>query len=173
MSKIRNIGRYKPQLHTALAAFALMLAAHVKEADLFLDVTPAALEKLNSKDNREQLDHIKLAVCRRDKDGNPYQFESPALTSALLKAVSQTNVIAKKAKTKTPEILFSETGFLYVDGAKFDHKALTIQQVKTQPKPAVIKTPVEIPAENEDENEDESEAKANKKTRTKKSEKQA
>lgn len=172
MSKIRNIGRYKPQLHTALAAFALMLAAYVKEADLFLDVTPAALEKINA-DPATKLDHIKLAICRRDEDGNPYQFGSPALTSALLKAVSQTNAIAKKAKTKTPEILFSETGFLYVDGAKFDHKALTIQQVKTQPKPAAIKTPVEIPAENEDENEDESEAKADKKTRTKKSEKQA
>lgn len=168
MSKIRNIGRYKPQLHTALAAFALMLAAHVKEADLFLDVTPAALEKLNSKDNREQLDHIKLAICRRDKDGNPYQFESPALTSALFKAVSQTNAIAQKAKTKTPEILFSETGFLYVDGAKFDHKALTIQQVKTQPKP--VPAPIETPAENEDESEDESEASTGKKTRKKKGE---
>lgn len=167
MSKIRNIGRYRPQLHTALAAFALMLAASVKEADLFLDVTPSALEKINA-DPAAKLDHIKLAICRKDKDGNPYQFESPALTSALLKATAQTNAIAKKAKTKTPEVLFSETGFLYVDGAKFDHKALTIQQIKAQPKQAPV--PVVASPESEDENEDESEAKTEKKTRKKKGE---
>jgi hypothetical protein len=168
MSKIRNIGRYKPQMHTALAAFALMLAASVKEADLFIDVTPSALEKINA-DPAAKLDHIKLAICRRDKDGNPYQFESPALTSALLKATAQTNAIAQKAKLKTPAILFSETGFLYVDGAKFDHKALTIQQVKPAPAPAPAPV-AETSNEDEDENEDESETKAEKKTRKKKGE---
>lgn len=166
MSKIRNIGRYKPQMHASLAAFALMLAASVKEADLFIDVTPAALEKINA-DPAAKIDHIKLAICRRDKDGNPYQFESASLTAALMKAAAQTNAIAKKAKTKTPEVLFSETGFLYVDGAKFDHKALTIQQIKAL-KPAPVQ--VENEPESEDENEDESEAKTEKKTRKKKGE---
>jgi hypothetical protein len=171
MSKIRNIGRYKPQLHAALAAFALMLAASVKEADLYIDVTPAALEKING-DSSAELDHIKLAICRQDKDGNPYQFESPAITSALLKAVSKTNAIAQKAKIKTPAVLFSETGFLYVEGAKFDHKALTIQQLKAQSKqaPAPAPAPAENEGDDEGESEDESEPKAEKKTRKKKAE---
>lgn len=171
MSKIRNIGRYKPQLHPALAAFAFMLAASVKEADLYIDVTPAALEKING-DSGAKLDHIKLAICRQDKNGSPYQFDNPAITSALLKAVSKTNAIAQKAKIKTPAVLFSETGFLYVEGAKFDDKALTIQQLKAQPKQAPAPAPsvAKNEGEDEDESEDESEPKAEKKTRKKKAE---
>lgn len=170
MSQIRNIGRYKAQIHHALAAFVLMLASSVKEADLFIDVTPQALDQIN-KDASKKLDHVKLAICRPDGKGIPYQFNHPALTSAILKASAQTNAIAKKAKTKTPEILFSETGYLYVAGAKFDAKAPTIQEIKaSKPAPAQAPAPTENDSENEDAGEDEGEPNTTKKGRKKKGE---
>lgn len=170
MSKIMNLGRYKSQMHPALAAFALMLAASVKEGSLFIDVTPQELEKIN-KNPDAKLDHIKLAIHRQDKNGNAYQFNHPALLSATLKASLQTNAIAKKAKTKTPEILFSETGYLYVAGAKFDAKAPTIQEIKAaKPAPAPAPAPAKTDDENEEAGEDEGETKEGKKGRKKKGE---
>lgn len=170
MSKIRNIGRYKSQMPPALLAFVLLAANSISSGDLFIDVTPEALAEIN-KNPDAKLDHIKLALARPDKDQNPYQFNTPAVVSGILKASAQTNAIAKKAKTKTPEVLFSETGYLYVAGAKFNAKALTIQEIKAA---KLAATPAPAPAENDDdgegENEGEDEPKTEKKTRKKKGE---